>query len=176
MSYDVVRGPLELQAVEGHPDLWLHILEDGEHLLFRQCSLCGDYAPLEDTFVFMNGATGEDAVACMCTDNLAANFDNHCNERNAYDVAFKEWMAQEYPPTITAAMRRQVFERDAYRCRYCGGFHGGLSLDHVVPQSRGGSHAISNLVTACSPCNGRKRDRTPDEAGMPLRPLAGDQA
>jgi 5-methylcytosine-specific restriction endonuclease McrA len=74
---------------------------------------------------------------------------------------------------VTSTVRLQVLERDAYRCRYCAGFAGHLCIDHVLPQSRGGEHTPDNLVTACKPCNSRKRNRTPEEAGMVLRPLDG---
>ena len=45
----------------------------------------------------------------------------------------------------------------------------GLTVDHLVPQSRGGGHTWENLAACCSPCNHRKADRTPEEAGMCLR-------
>jgi 5-methylcytosine-specific restriction endonuclease McrA len=66
----------------------------------------------------------------------------------------------------TAVSRRAVFARDEYRCQYCG--DRADSIDHVVPRSRGGPHIWENLAAACRPCNTRKRDRTPDEAGMRL--------
>lgn len=58
-------------------------------------------------------------------------------------------------------LRRFVFERDAYLCVYCGGDGNGKSLhcDHVLPVSKGGTNAPSNLVTACGRCNSSKRDR-----------------
>ena len=63
--------------------------------------------------------------------------------------------------------RRNVFRRDGHRCQYCGAAEG-LTLDHVVPKSRGGPDTWENLVAACVPCNNRKGGRTPDEAQMPL--------
>jgi 5-methylcytosine-specific restriction endonuclease McrA len=66
----------------------------------------------------------------------------------------------------TAMSRRALFARDDYSCQYCGGFAD--SLDHVVPRSRGGQHTWENVAAACRPCNLRKRDRTPSEAGMNL--------
>jgi hypothetical protein len=58
---------------------------------------------------------------------------------------------------------------------YCGEkFHGAdLTLDHIIPKSRGGDGSWHNLVCACKKCNHRKADRTPEEAGMKLlrRPL-----
>jgi 5-methylcytosine-specific restriction endonuclease McrA len=66
----------------------------------------------------------------------------------------------------TALSRRAVFARDDHRCQYCGGHAD--SIDHVMPRSRGGEHVWENVAAACRPCNLRKRDRTPDEAGMNL--------
>lgn len=55
------------------------------------------------------------------------------------------------------------------RCAYCGTQDGGLVIDHILPQSRGGSDAITNLVLACQPCNTTKGNRTPEEAAMPIQ-------
>lgn len=61
--------------------------------------------------------------------------------------------------------RRAVFARDSWACQYCGsGQH--LTVDHVMPRSRGGSSEWENIVTACAPCNRRKGNRTPTEAGL----------
>ena len=66
--------------------------------------------------------------------------------------------------------RRNLFARDGNRCQYCGKKFatGGLSLDHVVPRSRGGLATWENIVCACLRCNVRKGGRTPREAGMTL--------
>ncbi|MFN8110174.1 MAG: HNH endonuclease [Thermoleophilia bacterium] len=61
--------------------------------------------------------------------------------------------------------RRAVFARDGYRCQYCG-VTGHLTVDHVVPRSRGGASSWDNVVTSCAPCNVRKADRLPEEVGM----------
>ena len=56
-------------------------------------------------------------------------------------------------------MRRElIFERDEYRCVYCGEQFdvGELTVDHVQPRMRGGDHSSGNLVTACNACNARK--------------------
>lgn len=66
----------------------------------------------------------------------------------------------------TALSRRAVFARDDHRCQYCGGTAD--SIDHIMPRSRGGMHIWENVTAACRSCNLRKRDRTPEEAGMPL--------
>ncbi len=66
--------------------------------------------------------------------------------------------------------RRALLLRDAYSCQYCGIQPGreNLTIDHVIPRSRGGRTEWENVVAACAPCNRRKGNRTPDEAGMKL--------
>lgn len=64
--------------------------------------------------------------------------------------------------------RREVLRRDKYACQYCGNTKK-LTLDHVMPRSKGGKHSWDNVVIACEPCNSRKGDRTPIQAGMVLR-------
>lgn len=67
--------------------------------------------------------------------------------------------------------RANVLLRDEHRCQYCGEplAASALTLDHVVPRARGGTTSWTNVVAACRPCNARKRDRTPAEAGLTLR-------
>ena len=64
--------------------------------------------------------------------------------------------------------RRALFARDGWRCVYCGTSGGRLTLDHVVPRSRGGESVWENVVTSCSPCNLRKGDKLLHEAAMAL--------
>ena len=63
--------------------------------------------------------------------------------------------------------RAGVLVRDRHRCAYCGAR--ATTIDHVVPASRGGTWSWLNTVAACGPCNSRKSNRTPREAGMRLR-------
>jgi 5-methylcytosine-specific restriction endonuclease McrA len=65
--------------------------------------------------------------------------------------------------------KREIFRRDQYCCQYCGRSSTHLTLDHVLPKTRGGEYAWDNLVSACPQCNRRKGGRTPREAGMTLR-------
>jgi 5-methylcytosine-specific restriction endonuclease McrA len=69
--------------------------------------------------------------------------------------------------------RREVFARDGYACQYCGRQTNDLTLDHVVPRHRGGTHTWDNLVTACKACNHRKGGKFLDEAKLrlPRRPV-----
>ena len=64
--------------------------------------------------------------------------------------------------------RRVLFARDGWQCVYCGTAGGRLTLDHVVPRSRGGESSWENVVTSCAPCNLRKGDRLLEEAAMTL--------
>jgi 5-methylcytosine-specific restriction endonuclease McrA len=66
--------------------------------------------------------------------------------------------------------RRNIFARDENVCQYCGRHFptSELSLDHVVPRSRGGDTSWENIVCACVACNVRKGGRTPQEARMNL--------
>jgi 5-methylcytosine-specific restriction endonuclease McrA len=60
-----------------------------------------------------------------------------------------------------------IMKRDGYKCLYCGATEN-LTLDHIMPQSRGGENSWENLVTCCGSCNVKKGNRTPEEAKMPL--------
>jgi 5-methylcytosine-specific restriction endonuclease McrA len=63
--------------------------------------------------------------------------------------------------------RRAVFARDRFRCQYCGN-QKHLTVDHVVPRSKGGPDSWDNLVTSCAPCNLRKGDRLLHAVDMKL--------
>jgi 5-methylcytosine-specific restriction endonuclease McrA len=62
--------------------------------------------------------------------------------------------------------RHGVLVRDHHRCAYCGAH--ARTIDHILPESRGGTWSWLNNVAACAPCNGRKGNHTPEEAGMQL--------
>ena len=68
--------------------------------------------------------------------------------------------------------RRNIFMRDRWRCQYCGKTtrdNAKMTIDHVIPRSRGGDSSWTNLVAACSRCNSRKANNTPKECGMKLK-------
>jgi 5-methylcytosine-specific restriction endonuclease McrA len=66
--------------------------------------------------------------------------------------------------------RKNILWRDKNQCQYCGVIEppNDMTIDHVIPRSRGGGNTWSNLVTCCKKCNQKKRDRTPEEANMSL--------
>jgi 5-methylcytosine-specific restriction endonuclease McrA len=89
------------------------------------------------------------------------------------------------PIRISILTRPNIYARDRYLCQYCGAKEGStrtlngkptkvvLTLDHILPESRGGPWAWDNLCACCRECNLKKGDRTPKEAGMELRHTPG---
>lgn len=69
---------------------------------------------------------------------------------------------------VPPVARREVLRRDSHTCQYCGSTKK-LTLDHVIPRAKGGTHTWENVVIACETCNHRKGNRTPLEANMTLR-------
>lgn len=78
---------------------------------------------------------------------------------------YARWLYQRARPV--ACTLDNVLRRDGHRCAYCG--RPASTRDHIVPRSRGGPTSWLNLVAACAACNGFKRDRTPEQAGLRLR-------
>ena len=69
-----------------------------------------------------------------------------------------------------ACNRKNVVWRDKNVCQYCANrfCFSDLTMDHVIPKSRGGDKSWTNIVTSCKKCNNKKGNRTPEEAKMPL--------
>lgn len=63
--------------------------------------------------------------------------------------------------------RHNIFKRDDYRCAYCGS-ESNLTIDHIIPRSKGGGNNWENLITSCLPCNNKKDNLTLEEANMKL--------
>jgi len=85
-----------------------------------------------------------------------------------------------FPRRGVAFSRRNLYRRDGFTCQYCGAQPGTelLSIDHVVPRSRGGRSTWENCVLACLDCNKRKANRTVSQSGLrlsrrPFRPAGG---
>jgi len=116
----------------------------------------------------------QDAVKAVFLDrvNIVDHYDYYVRSpsfemRLPSVIALKEYVQAARHPAFT---RFNVFLRDRFTCQYCGGPFPSqdLTFDHVVPRSRGGHSNWENVVAACSPCNLRKANKTPTEAGMPL--------
>ena len=71
--------------------------------------------------------------------------------------------------TSVTFTKRNVLIRDRFKCAYCGTRREKLSIDHIIPKSRGGKMTFENCVAACKPCNLKKGGRTPNEAKMYLK-------
>ncbi len=63
--------------------------------------------------------------------------------------------------------RNLIYKRDGHKCQYCGATRR-LTIDHVLPRSRGGGDTWENMVVACSPCNTRKGNTLLEQTGMRL--------
>lgn len=74
------------------------------------------------------------------------------------------------PRRTRTLSRKSILARDSHTCQYCMSEENPakLTLDHIMPKSRGGLNEWQNLIAACFSCNNKKGDRTPEEAGMPL--------
>lgn len=77
----------------------------------------------------------------------------------------------ERPPRKIVFNKHTLAKRDEHQCQYCGAdlYREKITVEHVLPRSRGGPTTWENCVAACENCNARKADQTPQEAGMPLR-------
>jgi 5-methylcytosine-specific restriction endonuclease McrA len=80
-------------------------------------------------------------------------------------VALREYVQVPFRAEMRAT-REGVLSRDGRTCVYCSGRAD--TVDHVLPRCRGGGDTWFNLVAACQSCNGRKGNRTPQEAGMSM--------
>jgi 5-methylcytosine-specific restriction endonuclease McrA len=63
--------------------------------------------------------------------------------------------------------RHKIYKRDGHKCVYCGNSKQ-LTIDHLIPKSKGGKNTWENLVTCCSKCNVKKGDKTIEQAGLKL--------
>lgn len=75
---------------------------------------------------------------------------------------------QRIPYREVELSKKNVFRRDNSKCQYCGTTSRLLTIDHILPKSRGGDSSWENLTTACFDCNNKKGNKTPKEANMPL--------
>lgn len=139
--------------IQGTPQAWISLEHAAVHVAAGSVAWvdgCGPLATLRGGF---NVARGRQSVI----DVFPIMALRGAPRVNLFDV-------------VPAFGKLKLFRRDRMTCAYCGQrFHErDLQCEHILPESRGGRWTWMNLVTACGPCNGRKADRTPEEAGMPL--------
>ena len=139
--------------IQGTPQAWITLEQAATHVVRGAVAWTDGDAPLavlRGGFNVPRGAPSLLAVPPIMALHGAAHV-------NLFDIA-------------PAVIKGKLLRRDRHTCAYCGQVHAerALQCEHIVPASRGGAWSWMNLVTACAGCNGRKADRTPEEAGMPL--------
>jgi hypothetical protein len=77
---------------------------------------------------------------------------------------------KRYRPVKIAFTRNAIIKRDNSQCQFCSMLliPSQITMDHVIPKSLGGRNSFENCVVACMPCNNKKKNRTPEQAGMKL--------
>ena len=139
--------------IQGTPQAWISLENAAVHMATGSVAWvdgCGPLATLRGGF---NAAHGRQSLI----DVFPIMALHGASKVNLFDV-------------VPAFSKLKLFRRDRMTCAYCGQRFAErvLQCEHILPESRGGGWTWMNLVTACGACNGRKADRTPDEAGMPL--------
>ena len=79
------------------------------------------------------------------------------------------WQYKRVPFRKIMLSRKNIITRDGHRCQYCGTKRGAMTIDHVIPKKLKGTDTWDNMICACVRCNNKKGDRTPEQAGMPIR-------
>ena len=139
--------------IQGTPQAWISIEQAASHYATGSVAWEEGEGPLRTLRGGWNAVIGRQSV--MDIHPIIAL--SGASRVNLFDVT----------PSIS---KTKLLRRDRMTCAYCGqSFHErDLQCEHILPESRGGAWSWMNLVTACAWCNGRKADRTPEEARMPL--------
>jgi len=139
--------------ITGQPQAWISVEQAAIHVVTRSIAWSLGDSPLAVLRGGMNVRTGRQSIL-----EVPAILALRGNSRlNLFDVT----------PGFS---KFKVIRRDRQTCAYCGDANDvrKLTVDHILPASRGGALSWMNTVAACRACNARKADRTPEEAGMPL--------
>lgn len=118
-----------------------------------ECRICGKEVIAEFVYHF-RGACGS------CVRRLAHEYSMAHSGAPVFGFSTDDEMAEHSKrmtphyrkSPIPSKLRKEIFERDAYRCKKCGSHHD-LHVDHIFPESRGGKAVLENLQTLCAPCN-----------------------
>ena len=134
---------------------------------FPALVLNADFRPL--SYYPLSLWSWQDAIKAVFLDrvNIVANYEQAVRSPSfemqlPSVVSLKSFVK---PTTHPAFTRFNVFLRDKFSCQYCGD-NSDLTFDHIVPRSKGGQTTWENVVAACSPCNLRKGNMTPQQAHM----------
>lgn len=139
--------------IQGTPQAWIGIEQAAVHVATGSVAWTQGHGPLAVLRGGLNVRTGRQSTIEVHP-ILALNGASRIN------------LFQAAP----ACTKHRLLRRDRMTCAYCGlrFVERLLQAEHIVPASRGGAWSWMNLVSACGPCNGRKANRTPEEARMPL--------
>ena len=131
---------------------------------FPALVLNADFRPL--SYYPLSLWSWQDAIKAVFLErvNIVANYDRAVRSPSFEMLLPSVVSLKTYvkPSTHPAFTRFNVFLRDRFACQYCGE-RDDLTFDHIIPRSRGGQTTWHNVVAACSPCNLRKGNLTPDE-------------
>jgi hypothetical protein len=130
-----------------------------------QCTVSGQFSSHDDWLSFWVGkhsdayhpGTRDDCPHCQIMIEAFGPMPLPAEIHN-YEFQQRRAKRTHHRKTIGNMLRKQVFERDAYRCLECGSWKD-LTLDHIIPVSRGGADTLDNLRSLCAPCNSRKGAR-----------------
>ena len=131
---------------------------------------------LNADYTFLNLVNWKRAVCLMAKGKVEVVKDSQRTVHSCSGLALKvpavmrliKLIRTIYRSSVTFT-KRNVLIRDRFRCAYCGARTEKLSIDHIIPKSRGGEMTFENCVAACKPCNMKKGGRTPSEARMYLK-------
>lgn len=150
------------------PSPSLHVKRDGSALSGRVLVLNASFEPI-------NVCTVRRAIVLILKEK-AEVIDEHELEVHAERLSMtrpsvirlRTYVRIPYQSFRRKITRRAVFARDGWECQYCGR-RGSLTMDHVIPRSKGGDTSWENVVACCAGCNRRKGDRSVSQCGMKLR-------
>jgi 5-methylcytosine-specific restriction endonuclease McrA len=91
-----------------------------------------------------------------------------CSPRHAFPTIVRLRLYIRVPYKKIVLSRKNILRRDHHKCQYCNKYDVPLTIDHIIPKSKGGDDSWENLVAACVRCNNKKGDRSPEEAMMQL--------
>ena len=131
---------------------------------------------LNADYTFLNLVNWKRAICLMAKGKVEVVKDSQRTIRNASGKVLKvpavmrliKLIRTIYRTSVTFT-KRNILIRDRFKCAYCGARREKLSIDHIIPKSRGGKMTFENCVAACKPCNLKKGGCTPNEARMYLK-------
>ncbi|MCZ8254737.1 MAG: HNH endonuclease [Polaromonas sp.] len=139
--------------VTGTPQAWIPVEDAAGHLVTGTVAWHLGDAPLAVLRGGMNAVSGRQSI--LEVPPIIAL--RGASKINLFDL-------------VPVYSKTKVLRRDRHTCNFCGEVfpENLLTVDHIIPESKGGPLSWTNTCAACRDCNARKADRTPDEAKMPL--------